>query len=68
MPLDPQSFNNKLLGSNSPLGFGELAIHYAQPLQIEAKPVYLFEQESLQGCPYGWIELPSELIHQFFDV
>src|SRR5215469_14158538 len=68
MPLDPHSFNNTLLRSNSLLGFRELAIYHAQLLQIEAKPVYLFEQESLQGCPYRWIELPSELVHQFFDV
>src|SRR6516225_5446993 len=68
MALDPHSFNNTLLRSNSLLGFRELAIYDAQLLQIEAKPVYLFEQESLQGCPYRWIELPSELVHQFFDV
>jgi len=68
VPLDPQSFDDTLLCSISLLGFGELAIYHAQLLQIKGKPVYLFEQEPLQCCPYAGIELRTELIPEFFDV
>jgi hypothetical protein len=56
------------LRSNSCLGIAELAIYHAQLFQVETKPAFLFEQEFFQGCPYGWIALPSDLIHEFFDV
>jgi hypothetical protein len=68
MPFDPQSSNKTLLRSNSFFGIGELAIYHAQLLKIDAKLAFLFEQKSLQSCAHRWIELPSELIHEFFDI